>query len=186
MNKVKSIKEVYAASVAGLQKNLEKGNIMEVPRIQKVIINVGIGRITKDKDKVQEVFDGVRAIAGQQPIKTLAHKSIAGFKIREGQEVGIKVTLRGVRMWDFLTRLVNISMPRIRDFQGIKVSTVDTNGNINIGLTDHTVFPEIVAERVKHIFGMQITVVSTATTKEEGEALFRALGFPLQKVEDKN
>ncbi len=178
---VKSLKEVYANSTKKMQKDLNKANIMQIPRIEKVVINTGIGRITKESEKVAEVYDSLTAICGQAPIKTKVQKSIAGFKVREGQDVGIKVTLRGLKMWDFLTRLVNISLPRIRDFRGLKISTVDSNGNLNIGIVDHTVFPEIIAEKVKYIFGLQITVVSTAENKEEGELLFRELGFPLKK-----
>ena len=174
------MKEVYANSTKKIQKDLNKANIMQIPRIEKVVINTGIGRITKESEKVTEVYDSLTAICGQAPIKTKVQKSIAGFKVREGQDVGIKVTLRGLKMWDFLTRLVNVSLPRIRDFRGLKISTVDSNGNLNIGITDHTVFPEIIAEKVKYIFGLQITVVTTAENKQEAEILFRELGFPLK------
>lgn len=185
-NIVKSLKEVYADSIKKMQKDLNKPNVMQIPRIEKVVINTGIGRITKESDKVSEVYESLATIAGQAPIKTKVQKSIAGFKVREGQDVGIKVTLRGMKMWDFLTRLINISLPRIRDFRGLKVSTVDSNGNLNIGITDHTVFPEIIAERVKYIFGLQVTVVTTAKNKEDAEFLFRELGFPLKKSDKNN
>jgi len=181
-NIVKSLKEVYTNSTNKMQKDLNKSNVMQIPRIEKVVLNTGIGRITKEADKVTEVYESLTSIAGQAPIKTKVQKSIAGFKVREGQDVGIKVTLRGTKMWDFLTRLINVSLPRIRDFRGLKISTIDSNGNLNIGITDHTVFPEIIAERVKHIFGFQITVVTTAKSKKEAELLFRELGFPLKKV----
>ncbi len=178
---IKSLKEVYADSTEKLQKDLNKSNVMQIPRIEKVVVNTGIGRITKESEKVTEVYESLAAICGQAPIKTKVQKSIAGFKVREGQDVGIKVTLRGVKMWDFLTRLINVALPRVRDFRGLKISTVDSNGNLNIGIVDHTVFPEIIAEKVKHIFGLQITVVTTAKNKQEAELLFRELGFPLKK-----
>lgn len=184
-NNVPTTKEVYAQSVESLQKALELENIMEVPRIQKIIVNSGIGRITKESEKVKEVIDSITRITGQKPLITKAKKSIAGFKIREGQDIGVKVTLRGQRMWDFFGRLVNTALPRVRDFQGVTLTSVDSNGNLNLGLNDHTVFPEIIPEQVRYIFGFQVTVVSSAKNREEGEALFRALGVPLQKLEDK-
>ena len=185
-NKVLTTKETYNNAVATLQKDLDLANVMNVPRISKVIVNTGIGRITKESEKVNEVFDSITRITGQQPVKTKAKRSIAGFKIREGQDIGVKVTLRGQRMWDFLGRFIGTALPRVRDFQGVPISSVDPNGNLNIGLTDHTVFPEIIPEHVKYIFGMQVTVVSTAKNAEEGEALFRAIGVPLQKEEENN
>ncbi len=182
--KAQSTKERYESIKADLAKEANVTNAMNIPSISKVVVNVGIGRITKESDKVDEVYNAITAITGQKPLKTQARKSIAGFKIREGQDIGIKVTLRGERMWQFLTRLINGALPRVRDFQGIVVSSVDSNGNLNIGIKDHTVFPEIVAEQVKYIFGLQITVVSKASSKEDAEKLFRGLGFPLQKRED--
>ena len=133
-----------------------------------------------DQKKVDEVVGGLTTIAGQKAVFTRARQAIAGFKIREGQEVGVRVTLHGKRMWDFVDRLVHVALPRVRDFRGIPQSAIDESGNINIGIREHLVFPEIVAEKVQHTFGFQVTVVTTAKNKKEGEALFRSLGFPIQ------
>ena len=183
MSTIKTIKQRYNDSVKGLQKDLNLKNVMLVPRIEKVVVNVGVGKFLKNNDALTEVEKGIRDITGQQPIKTKATKSIAGFKVREGQEVGMKVTLRGRRMWDFLNRLVGNSLPRVRDFQGINPKVIDKSGNLNIGIKEHTIFPEIVAENVRNSFGFQITVVTSAKNSEDAEKLYRTLGFPLQKKE---
>ncbi len=185
MKAILSTKERYAKeAVPALEKLLGTGNPLALPRLERVVIHVGIGRISKEKAAVQEVIDAIAAITGQKPVTTKARKSIAGFKIREGQEIGVMATLRGERMWHFLDRLLVTALPRVRDFQGIRRSAVDTNGNLNIGIREHTVFPEIVPENVTRIFGLQVTVVSTAQTKEAGETLYRAIGVPLQKDEE--
>lgn len=181
MNVAKSTKEQYTKIKSDLVKDLGIKNVMTTPQVEKVVVNVGIGRIVKESDRVKEVFEAITDITGQQPLKTKARKSLAGFKIREGQEIGIKVTLRGQRMWDFLTRLINGALPRVRDFQGITLSSIDANGNLNIGIKEHTVFPEIVAERVRTIFSFQVTVVSSAKDRTSAEKLYRGLGFPLKK-----
>ena len=156
-------------------------NALAVPRVLKVTVNAGIGRFLKESQRVDEIVSSLQAITGQKVVLTRARKAIAGFKTREGLEVGVRVTLRGDRMWQFLDRLVKIAMPRIRDFQGIEVSSVDSYGNLNIGLRDHAVFPEIAPEKVQTPFGFQITVTTSATTHDEGVELFRALGVPLRK-----
>lgn len=181
MKDLKTTKEIYADSIKDLQKDLGFDSVMMVPKITKIVINAGIGRITKESDKVNEAFESLRDITGQNPIKTKSKKSIAGFKIRENQDVGIKVTLRGQRMWDFMDRLINGALPRVRDFQGIELRSIDKSGNLNIGIKEHTIFPEIIAERVKYSFGFQITVVSTAKDEKDAEKLYRKLGFPLKK-----
>lgn len=181
MKKLKTTKEVYTDSVKDLQKDLGFDSVMMVPKITKIVVNAGIGRITKESDKVDEVFNSLRDITGQNPIKTKSKKSIAGFKIRENQDVGVKVTLRGQRMWDFMDRLINGALPRVRDFQGIDLHSIDKSGNLNIGIKEHTIFPEIVAEKVRHSFGFQVTVVSTAKDEKHAEELYRRLGFPLKK-----
>lgn len=181
MKELKTTKEIYDDSVKDLQKDLGFDSVMMVPKITKIVINAGIGRITKESDKVDEVFESLRDITGQNPIKTKSKKSIAGFKIRENQDIGIKVTLRGRRMWDFMDRLINGALPRVRDFQGVELRSIDKSGNLNIGIKEHTIFPEIVAERVRHSFGFQITVVSIATNEKDAEKLYRKLGFPLKK-----
>lgn len=181
MKKLKNIKEVYNECVEDIQKDFSFKNSMMVPVVAKVVVNAGIGRISKESDKVDELFDAMKFITGQSPVKTKSKKSIAGFKVRENQEVGIKVTLRGQRMWDFLDRVVNSALPRVRDFQGISLRSIDNSGNLNIGIKEHTIFPEIVAENVKNNFSFQITVVLSRANKESGEKLYRKLGFPLRK-----
>lgn len=175
------VKEKYTkVAVAEMQKKFGYKSVMAIPRIQKVVVNVGIGKVIKENEKIEEIFNTLVAITGQRPVKTKAKKAIAGFKIREGMEVGIKVTLRGARMWQFMDRVVSATLPRTRDFQGINRKAVDSKGNLNMGLREHTIFPEISPEKVRHIFGMQITVSTSAKTQEEGLELFKQLGFPLK------
>jgi large subunit ribosomal protein L5 len=183
MSTVKTIKQRYSDALPKLQKELGLDNVMLVPRVQKVIVNTGTGKFIKNKEAIAEVEAALRDITGQQPVKTKAKKSISGFKIREGQDVGMKVTLHGQRMWDFMDRLVSVALPRVRDFHGISMSVIDDAGNLNVGIKEHMIFPEIVAENVKNSFGFQITVVSTAQSKEDAEKLYRILGFPLEKEE---
>ncbi len=155
-------------------------NPMALPRVLKVIVNVGTGKSLKDTKKVEEILETLTAITGQRPVQTKAKKAIAGFKTREGLEIGAKVTLRGRRMWQFLDRLLNAALPRTRDFQGYPESIVDTSGNCNIGIREQLIFPEVIPERVQSIFGLQVTIVSTAQNKQEGETLFRLLGVPIK------
>lgn len=179
--KIVSAKDKYIQTVAQeMQKEFGYDNVMAIPKIQKVVVNVGIGKITKENEKIEEVFNAITMITGQRPVKTKAKKAIAGFKVREGQEVGIKVTLRGNRMWNFIDRLINATLPRTRDFQGISRKTVDSNGNLNLGIKEHMIFPEISPEKVRYIFGMQVTVTTTAKSQQEGLTLFKSLGFPLK------
>lgn len=176
-----SIREKYNKEViAELKKEFKLKNNFEVPQIKKVIVNVGIGKFIKDSNQVKDIEDSVGVITGQKPLLTKSRKSIAGFKIREGLEVGTKVTLRGKRMWDFVERLVSAAIPRVRDFQGIKESSVDESGNLNIGIKEHLIFPEIAPEYVKNVFSLQVTVVTDAKNKGKGLALFRKLGFPIE------
>jgi len=177
-----SIKENYnSLAVPKMMEAFSLKNKMQVPRIEKVVVNVGIGKYLKDGNAIKEINDSLRIITGQKPVANKARQSIAGFKIREGLEVGISVTLRGQRQWDFLERLVGAAIPRIRDFQGIKISAIDASGNLNIGFREHTVFPEIFPESIKYIFSFQVTVVTNAKNREKGEALFRFLNFPIVK-----
>ncbi|EKD59073.1 MAG: 50S ribosomal protein L5 [uncultured bacterium] len=179
--KITPAKEKYTKiAVAEMQKKFNYKSVMAVPRIQKVVVNVGIGKIVKENDKIEEIVSALTAITGQKPVKTKAKKAISGFKIREGMEIGVKVTLRGVRMWQFIDRVVSATLPRTRDFQGINRKAVDTTGNLNIGLREHMIFPEISPEKVRHTFGMQITVSTNATSQAEGLELFKSLGFPLK------
>ena len=164
-----------------MKKDLDLKNIFEIPQIEKVVVNVGVGKFLKDSNLVADISDSIKVITGQKPLMTKSKKSIAGFKVREGQEVGIKVTLRGRRKWDFIERLVGAALPRVRDFQGIKESAVDKSGNLNIGIKEHLIFPEIMAEQVKNVFSFQVTLVTTTDNREKGLLLFRALGFPIEK-----
>lgn len=164
-----------------LGKDLGIGNIMAVPRVEKVIVNVGVGKFTKDDKYISAVVDDITRITGQRPVKTVAKKAIAGFKIREGNIVGVVATLRGKRMLDFLQKLVNVALPRVRDFRGVSVKGFDGQGNYSLGLREHIVFPEVSPDAVERTFPLEITVVTTAKNKEQGEKLLRKLGFPFSK-----
>ncbi len=159
---------------------------MAVPRIEKVIVNTGFGRLvsgktSEEQKKIQEVIlNDLTLICGQHPILTKAKKAISGFKTRKGLPIGAKVTLRGKRMVDFLERLIHITLPRSRDFQGIDSASFDKKGNLTIGIREQIAFPEISPERTKIIFGLEITVVTTATKREEGIELLRLMGFPIK------
>lgn len=155
-------------------------NDMAVPKILKVTINSGVGKFKQDQKIIDEVAKDITQIAGQRAVFTQAKKAIASFKTRAGQIVGVKVSLRGRRMYDFLDRLVSLSLPRTRDFQGIVLSAVDGNGNLNLGLKEQIIFPEISHEQVKTIFGLEVCVTTSAKTQAEGLELFRLLGFPMQ------
>lgn len=181
-----SKKKIYSEKVVpALKEELGIKNALAIPRVGKVVVNVGTGKILKDSKRVDDVVASLEAITGQKVLQTKARKAIAGFKTREGLEVGARVTLHGARMWDFLDRLFNVALPRVRDFQGIPKSAIDQSGNCNIGIKEHVVFPEIVPERVQNIFSFQVNIVTTAKNKKEGEALFRLLGLPLSQEEVK-
>jgi len=177
-------KQLYNEKVVpALKKELGIENPMAVPRVGKIVVNIGTGKILKDAKRVEDAIISLGVITGQKVVATRARKAIAGFKTREGLEVGARVTLHGKRMWDFLDRLVNVALPRVRDFQGIPRSAIDQSGNCNIGIKEHLVFPEIVAEKVQNIFSFQINIVTTAKNRQEGGVLFRLLGLPLEQVE---
>ena len=155
-------------------------NVMQTPKAAKIIVSTGVGKTNKDKKRLELVVERLRRITGQAPAVRGAKKSIANFKSRVGDIVGYQVTLRGVRMQSFLDKLIHIVLPRVKDFRGIKVSAVDEMGNITIGLKEHTVFPETSDEYTKDIFGLAVTIVTTAKSKKEAEAFLRHLGLPLQ------
>jgi len=155
-------------------------NAMQAPRVLKVVIATGTGKI-KDKGKIEVVQDRLARITGQKAAPRGAKKSIASFKVREGDVVGYQVTLRGARMHDFLEKLVHVALPRTRDFRGIKPTAIDVMGNITIGIKENTIFPETSDEDLKDVFSFAVTVVSSAKNKKEAEAFYRHLGFPLQK-----
>lgn len=180
-----SLKEKYNKKVIPeMKKRFSLKNDLEVPRIFKVVVNSGIGKFLKDSNQVNDIIESISLFTGQKPVLAKSRKSIAGFKIREGLEVGVKVTLRGKRMWDFMEKLVGTTLPRIRDFQGIKEKALDESGNLNIGIKEHLIFPEILPEQVKNIFSLQVNVVTNAKNKEKGLELFRLLGFPIRNMEN--
>jgi large subunit ribosomal protein L5 len=164
--------------VPRLRDELGYGNVMQVPRPQKIVLNMGVGDAIKDGRMLEAALADLTVITGQKPVVTKARKSIAGFKLREGQEIGAKVTLRGDYMWEFLDRLLALALPRIRDFRGLSPDAFDGHGNYTMGVTEQLIFPEIDYDKVARVRGMDITVVTTATGDDEGRALLIALGFP--------
>ena len=175
------LKVRYHTELRGqLRDELGLANVMQVPRLVKVVVNMGVGEGSKEPRLLDGAVRDLTVITGQRPLVTKAKKSIAGFKLREGQSVGAKVTLRGDRMWEFLDRLLSLALPRIRDFRGLSPRSFDGNGNYTFGLTEQLVFPEVDYDKVEKIRGMDIIVVTTADTDEHGRALLRALGFPFR------
>jgi len=167
--------------VAELQKKFEYKSVMQVPRIEKITLNMGVGEAISDKKVLENATNDLTAISGQKPMVTKARKSVAGFKIREGYPIGAKVTLRGERMWEFLERLISISVPRIRDFRGLNPKSFDGRGNYSMGVREQIIFPEIDYDKIDKIRGMDITITTTAKSNEEGHALLTAFNFPFKK-----
>jgi len=176
------LKALYNDSVKQqLKDELDCPNVMAVPRLTKITLNMGVGEALGDKKQLENAVAEMQQISGQKPVVTLARKSIAGFKVREGWPIGCKVTLRGERMWEFLDRLVDISIPRIRDFRGLNPKSFDGRGNYSMGVKEQIIFPEIEFDKVDKLRGMDITVTTTARTNDEGRALLAALNFPFKK-----
>lgn len=176
------LKARYAAEIKpALKAKFSYGNVMQIPTLTKVIVNIGVGEAARDSKLIEGAIRDLTAITGQKPQVTRARKSIAQFKLREGMPIGAHVTLRGDRMWEFLDRLLSVSLPRIRDFRGLSAKQFDGKGNYTFGLTEQIVFPEIDLEKIDRPRGMDITVVTTATNDEEGRALLRLLGFPFKE-----
>jgi large subunit ribosomal protein L5 len=176
------LKARYAAEIKGsLQDTFGYANIMQVPGVVKVVVNMGVGDAAKDSKLIEGAVRDLTAITGQKPVVTKARKSIAQFKLREGMPIGAHTTLRGDRMWEFLDRLVTIALPRIRDFRGLSPKQFDGNGNYTFGLTEQSMFHEIDQDRIDRVRGMDITVVTTATNDDEGRALLKQLGFPFKE-----
>jgi large subunit ribosomal protein L5 len=165
--------------VPALKDELGLSNVMQVPRLDKIVVNMGVGDALKDGRMLDAAVEDLTTITGQKPVITRARKSIAGFKLREGNAIGVKVTLRGDRMWEFFDRLVSVAIPRIRDFRGLDPRSFDGRGNYTFGLTEQLIFPEIDYDKVLKVRGMDITIVTTAHSDDEGRALLLALGFPL-------
>ena len=156
-------------------------NVMQVPRVIKVVINVGIGKFIKDSKLVEFIKQDVTKIAGQAPVETKARKSIAGFKVRENQVVGLTATLRGERMYSFLDKLINVALPRVKDFRGVSPSGFDGRGNYHLGLREHIVFPEISSEAIDHIFGLEISIVTNAGLNAPAQQLLKSMNFPFRQ-----
>ena len=175
------LRSVYKNEIAAkLKEELGLENVMQVPRITKITLNMGVGGASQDKKLIDGAVADMQLIAGQKPIVTVARKSIAGFKIREGWPIGCKVTLRGDRMYEFLERLIFITIPRIRDFRGFSAKAFDGRGNYSMGLKEQIVFPEIEYDKIDKLRGMDITITTTAASDDQGRALLRAFGFPFK------
>ena len=180
------LQEQYAQTIApDLATKFQVTNKMAIPRLEKVVINMGVGRATKDKGVLEAAVDSLSKITGQKPIITKAKTSIAGFHLREGNEIGCKVTLRGKRMYEFLDRLISIALPRIRDFRGVSPNSFDGHGNYTLGLAEQVVFPEIDADRLQHTQGMDITIVTSTSSDDQARELLRALGTPFRQPQQK-
>ena len=175
------LKKIYQDEIVPkLKEELGLGNIMEVPKITKITLNMGVGEASADRKAMDGALADMTAISGQKPLVTNARKSVAGFKIREGWPIGCKVTLRGERMYEFLERLVSIAIPRIRDFRGLNPKSFDGRGNYSMGLREQIVFPEIDFDKVDKLRGMDITITTTAKSDDQARALLRAFNFPLK------
>lgn len=176
------LKEQYKEEIVpALMKSLNLTNIMEVPRLKKVVVNIGVGEALDNAKALDAAVDDVTKITGQKPVITKARKSISNFKLREGRAIGVKVTLRGERMWSFLDRLMNVALPRVRDFRGISANSFDGRGNYTLGLREQLVFTEIDFDKIDKVRGMEISIVTTARNDEEGRVLLMMLGMPFRK-----
>ena len=179
---VPRLKTRYHETLRGqLQQELGLRNVMQVPRLDKVVINMGVGAATAQASLLEGAVRDLTTIAGQKPVITRAKRSIAGFKLREGNAIGAKVTLRGDRMWEFMDRLISIAIPRIRDFRGLNPRSFDGGGNYTFGLTEQLVFPEVDYDNIDQPRGMDITIVTTAGSDDQGRALLLAMGFPFKR-----
>ncbi|OHA41152.1 MAG: 50S ribosomal protein L5 [Candidatus Taylorbacteria bacterium RIFCSPLOWO2_12_FULL_47_20] len=178
----KSVQEKTKGAFESMRAVFAYKNPMQAPKIEKVVVSVGFGSIKdKDKKKIDLIADRLSKITGQKPASRAAKKSIASFKLREGEPIGYQVTLRGPRMVGFLDKLLNIALPRTRDWRGIPVTAIDEIGNLTIGIKEHTIFPETSDEELKDVFGMAVTIVTSASNKEEAKAFLTHLGFPFRK-----
>lgn len=171
----------YREVVPALMKELGLKNVMEVPRIEKIVLNIGVGEGKDNAKALESAARDLAVISGQKPIIRRARKSVAGFRLRKGQPIGVKVTLRGDRMWAFLDRLINIALPRVRDFRGVSPNSFDGRGNYSLGLREQLVFPEIDYDQIDKVRGLQVTIVTTAETDEEAYKLLEKLGMPFRK-----
>ncbi|MBP7551876.1 MAG: 50S ribosomal protein L5 [Spirochaetes bacterium] len=176
------LKQMYKDTVVKeLQKKYEYKNVMDIPKIEKIVLSMGVGKAILDKKKVETAVDDLTLIAGQKAVKTKSKKSIATFKLREGMEIGCMVTLRASRMYEFLDRLINISLPRVKDFKGVKDTGFDGRGNFSMGIQEHLIFPEINFDKIDEIKGLNITIVTTAKSDEEAKTLLQLFNMPFVK-----
>jgi large subunit ribosomal protein L5 len=173
--------QFYKQIAPALKQKFGFKNVMQVPKITKVIVNVGVGKVKEDKKKIDQFVEDVKKITGQAPVKTKARKSIAGFKVRENQTVGIVCTLRGYRMYSFLDKLINVALPRVRDFQGVNKDGFDGRGNYHLGLKEHLVFPEISSESLESVFGLEVSIVTNSKKDEITRELLTQMKFPFKK-----
>jgi large subunit ribosomal protein L5 len=177
-----ALKERYQKEVVpALAKALNLSNVMQVPRIEKVVVNIGLGEALENPKALDAAVSDMTQITGQKPVVNKARKSIAAFKLREGRTIGAKVTLRGERMWSFLDRLMNIALPRVRDFRGVSANSFDGRGNYTLGLREQLVFPEIEYDKIDKLRGLEITIVTTARSDDHGRQLLQMLGMPFRK-----
>lgn len=176
------LKDRYKKEIApALMKEFSYKSVMQIPRIEKIVINAGVGDATQDSKNIDSVYNEISVITGQKPIKTKAKKSLATYKLREGQEIGVKVTLRNDQMWNFLDKLILVAIPRIRDFRGISTKSFDGRGNFTMGIKEQIIFPEINFDDVKRIRGFDITIVTSANKNEEALSLLKHVGIPFVK-----
>ena len=179
---LKPINELYKEDIVpALMKEFEYSSVMQVPKLQKIVVNIGLGEALDNAKALEFASNDIQQITGQRPVITRAKKSIAGFKLREGRAIGLKVTLRGERMWSFLARLIHVALPRTRDFQGISPDSFDGRGNYSLGLTEQLLFPEVDYDKIDKIRGMEVSIVTTASNDDEGRALLTLLGMPFRR-----
>lgn len=178
------LQEKYDKQIRGaLAESLGRGNIHSLPRLQKIVVNMGVGAATQEKKCLEEAVDALRLITGQKPLVTQARKSVAGFRLREGMNIGCKVTLRGRRMYEFLDRLISLALPRVRDFRGLNAKAFDGRGNYSLGLTEQLVFPELNPDKYTRTQGMNITIVTSTDSNDEARELLRLFGMPFRTAE---
>ena len=178
------LQEKYGSEIIGaLAEKLGRKNFLSLPRLEKIVVNMGVGAATQEKKCMEEAADAMRLITGQKPLVTLARKSVAGFRLREGMKIGCKVTLRGRRMYEFLDRLVSLALPRVRDFRGLSDKAFDGNGNYSLGLTEQLVFPELNPDKYTRTQGMNITIVTSTDSNDEARELLRLFGMPFRITE---
>jgi large subunit ribosomal protein L5 len=179
---LKPLREQYKAEIVPtMMKEFGYKSVMQVPRLQKVVVNVGLGEALDNAKAIEFAMNDITTVTGQRPVITRAKRSIAGFKLREGRAIGLKVTLRGERMWSFLMRLIHVALPRTRDFQGVSPDSFDGRGNYTLGLTEQLIFPEIAYDKIDKIRGMEVSIVTSAQTDEEGRVLLTHMGMPFRQ-----